>query len=202
MLDQGMPLPVNEFKRSETKRLYGEGKGSRVIASTLKENPTTTYRRLVRMGLSRSKSEAQAVKVLPVLVPFSNQSSPQNLRRLAIGEAIKWFMSRGYTPSLPVETTKYDLVVESDVGLQRVQVKSTTRIRDGSWCVQTCRLQYNSSLVARGSAGKRRRSSYSKGEVDLFFIVTSDGSKYLIPSEVIGTNQQVTLSHRFDLYKI
>mgnify|MGYP003391902124 CR=1 FL=1 len=199
-----MPHAKNESKRSQTAKLYSEGQGSRVIASILKENPTTTYRRLVRMGLIRNREEAKdiACKTQVLHLPFSKSSSSQNLRRSAVGEAIRWFLSRGYAPSIPVEPTRYDLIVESDHGLLKVQIKSTTRVQNGFWCVQLCRLQYNSTLVATGSAGKRRRQSYLKDEVDLFFIYTSDGSRYLIPLEAIGDNFQVSLNQKFDKYKV
>ena len=175
-----MPIPVNEAKRVKTKELYQNGKGSRVIASILHENPTTTYRRLVRMGLNRSKEEAQSIKLVePTAIPFSNILTQDTLRKSATGEAIRWFLSRGYTPSIPVEPVRYDLVVESDIGLLRVQVKSTTRKLGSFWCVQTCRLEYDKSLRSN-SSGKRKKTSYSKDDVDLFFVLTQDGSRYLV----------------------
>jgi len=81
--------------------------------------------------------------------------------------------------SLPVETARYDLVVESDVGLQRVQVKTGANERH----IGITRTIYGTG--ASPSTGKYGRQAYSKDEIDLFFIYTAAGAMYLIPIEVV-----------------
>jgi hypothetical protein len=157
------------------------------------------------MGVVRSRDEAYGLFhcVGEVPVPFGRSPSPVNVRSSAIGEAIRWFLERGYIPSVPLEPTRYDLVVESDGGLKRVQVKSSTS-KDGSgaWVARVYRTRYDSATTARGTAGKRRSVRYTKDEVDLFFIVVGDGSRYLIPLEVVGDTMRLNLGKKYERYKI
>ncbi|WP_430503102.1 group I intron-associated PD-(D/E)XK endonuclease [Micromonospora trifolii] len=113
---------------AQIRPLYESGQGCRVIATALSEHPAFVYKRVVAMGIARSRDQTYAARqaVPDVAVPFASAELPDRLRAAAIGEAIAWFLRRGYLPSIPVEPTRYDLVVESDDGLKRVQVKSTT----------------------------------------------------------------------------
>jgi hypothetical protein len=194
-----------EALRKRTRELYEQGKGCRSIASVLGEDPVATYKRLRRMGVVRSRDEAYGLAhcVEEVPIPFGRLPSQVNVRSSAIGEAVRWFLERGYIPSIPLEPTRYDLVVESDSGFKRVQVKSSTfQDRSGAWVTCTHRTQYDSTVVARGTAGKRRKVRYTKDEVDWFFIVVGDGSKYLIPLEVVGDTLRLSLGKKYENYKI
>lgn len=183
--------------------LYEQGVGCRVIATSLGENPVTIYKRVKRMGLVRSVEEA--AQVAPsVDIPFSRKEADTNLSASAIGIAIRWFMQRGYVPSIPVEPTQYDLVVESDKGFQKIQVKSTTarNPQSGCWVSYTSRSTYDRERESSNANGKRKRTPYSQGEIDLFFIVTGEGDLYLIPLEATGSALSINLDNKYAQYKL
>jgi hypothetical protein len=135
-------------------------------------------------------------------LPFAAPPDDRGLSAAAIGEAIAWFLRRGYAASVPVEPTRYDLVVESDEGFKRVQVKSSTR-RDpsGRWIVRIGRMQYDGNGTS-GSNGKRRGRPYAAGEVDLFLIVTGDRSIFLIPIDLVSGQVALTLDRKYAAYKV
>lgn len=178
--------------------LYAQGLGCRVIAAQLRENPVIIYKRLKCMGIIRSAHDAIRVQspVAPTL-PFSRGTEKRQLHRVAIARAILWFSERQYAVSLPLEPQQYDLIVDSDGGLLRVQVKSTTRReRSGGWLVATCRKAYDGSL-ASNAGGRRRAKSYSDSEIDQFFVVTGSGDLYLLPREVVGERKSLVLDTKY-----
>lgn len=178
--------------RQESERriheLYEQGNGCRRIAKVIERNDEYVYQVVRRLGIVRSRSEAyQLNHHIPATTnAFGQKVITKQLRSAAIGEAIKWFLERGYIASIPIEPARYDLIVESDVGLKRVQVKSTTfEAKKGKWEVRIGRTQYDPANVARTTAGKRKQVPYLIDEIDYFFIVTSAGKKYLIPIESV-----------------
>lgn len=201
----GKVRAVREAQRARTRELYQRGIGCRAVAKVLNENPVTTFRRLQRMGLIRDKTESYAAKheVTDHLHAFQQAPGARNLRSAAIGEAVRWFLERGYNPSIPVETARYDLIVESDRGFQRVQVKSaTTKSAYGNWNVRACRLQYDSAMSVT-TAGKRRSVTYTENEIDYFFVVTADNTKYLIPLAVTTTSAgKLVLGKKYAKFKV
>jgi PD-(D/E)XK endonuclease len=151
-------------------------------------------------GLDVSHFDGQAWAKRPidkVDAPFNRPRDPAALRRSATSLATAWFQARNYRVSVPVEPAPYDIVVESDAGLVRVQVKSTNRTERGRWIVSIVRQAY-----APSAAGGRSRRRYTANEVDFFFIVTGNEAKYLIPLEVAGDAQSLTLDGKYALYKL
>ncbi|MGW3608054.1 group I intron-associated PD-(D/E)XK endonuclease [Micromonospora sp. NPDC005161] len=135
-------------------------------------------------------------------LPFSAEESDAHLRTAAVGDAVSWFLRRGYATSLPVEPTRYDLIVESDEGLKKVQVKSTTsRDPAGRWTVGVGRLEYGlrDNLDCNG---RRGTTAYRPSEVDLFFIVTSGPDRYLIPIEATGGARSLTLDRKYGAFRV
>jgi hypothetical protein len=181
--------------------LYESGKGCRVIGAELGEDPVIVYRRVDAMGLARDKNQARQIAPMQA-VPFQGEASEQNLRTAALGEAASWFLRRGYVASVPLAVAQYNLVVESDNGFMCVQVKSTTsKDRYGRWCVGIARLEYGATIELNANSVRKRRS-YRSDEVDLFFIVTGDGDKYLIPLGVTGGATNLTLNEKYAAYKV
>jgi hypothetical protein len=132
-----------------------------------------------------------------------NGEASTNVREAAIGHAVAWFLSRGYTPSIPVASVRYDLVVDSDSGLQRIQVKSTTqRDRYGRWIVGITRLAYDRLKVERNAEGQRTRQAYGVDEIDFFFIVVADGSHYLIPVAETAGAANIVLNQKYAAYRV
>lgn len=131
-------------------------------------------------------------------VPFAREQDAKYLQKAAVSMAASWFMERGYMVSLPIEPALYDMVVESDDGLVRVQVKSTVRQdKAGRWAVRICRLAYD-----RHANSGRTRRSYSADEIDYFFVVTGCGDKYLIPLGIVQGIGALTLDSKYSSFKL
>jgi hypothetical protein len=130
-------------------------------------------------------------------LPFTDRQAPATPGRLGLSAAISWFLNRGYNPSIPVEPCFYDLVVESDDGLQRVQVKTTgSKSRDGYYRVRVGRGAYEQGAVSNAN-GKFRPRPYPAGSLDYFFIASGDGVNYLIPQHVIGGRVELSLTRKY-----
>ncbi|MEU4287147.1 group I intron-associated PD-(D/E)XK endonuclease [Kribbella sp. NPDC026596] len=111
---------------------------------------------------------------------FEQPFQPEMLRYAASAVAMAWFSLRGCAVALPIEPQEYDLLVTTDKGIQRVQVKTCgSRNGKGRWHVGVGRRPY----VLDKSAGKM---PYDPDSLDLFFILLGDGSIYLIPSAVLA----------------
>jgi hypothetical protein len=97
---------------------------------------------------------------------------------VGMGRAIAYFSSKCATVSIPLtDTQDYDLVVELEGVLKKVQVK-TTRFKAKSGFYDVC-------LVSKGGTKGEKYGTVKDGSCDLLFIATEDGVDYLIPvSEV------------------
>jgi hypothetical protein len=125
--------------------------------------------------------------IRPLPVPFSQLFDPTRLHQVGTAVATSWFLAHGYMVSVPVEPTTYDLVAESDDGLQRVQVKTTRSI-----AVSIKRTAYGNGTSP--SSGLYGRAPYKPGELDLFFIYTLAKSMYLIPFTAVEGMTALRLS--------
>lgn len=130
-------------------------------------------------------------------LPFHANPVPVTSGRLGLSTAISWFLSRGYAPSIPVEPCLYDLVVESDCGLQRIQVKTTGRkTSEGRYHALIGRAAYDSKVTAN-ARGRFRREAYPDGSIDFFFIVCANGAIYLIPQSRVSGLIELTLTRKY-----
>ncbi len=100
---------------------------------------------------------------------------------LAVANAIKHFVSAGYTVSIPLsDTAKYDLVVERDGVFQAVQSKYAGQRRSPG-------ISLVPLYVSGGnrSAGNRR-TKYQRGDFDILFVLCANGRAYAIPFEEVA----------------
>src|SRR3990167_9786685 len=98
---------------------------------------------------------------------------------VATGYAMAYFMSRGYTISLPVgDCEKYDLVVDFG-SLEKVQCKYTDykKNKGGGFSVEL--------RTYGGYREKVYSTKYEEGDFDKLYVYCSDGSQYLIPWEKV-----------------
>lgn len=181
--------------------MYEAGLGCRQIGKILDESPGLVYKQVAWMGINRDIRQASTTGVSKEVAPFSKPSRSTNVRDSAIGVAIDWFSSRGYVPSIPTSATTYDLIVESDAGLKRVQVKSTTVCRNDRWVVGIHRHVYRPEAEPN-ACGKFRKTSYTEKEMDLFFVLTSEGDIFLIPQGAVGAKTQLSLDVRYAPFKV
>lgn len=110
-----------------------------------------------------------------------------------LGIAIAYFVEQGHTVSLPLtDSQDYDLIVDIDNKLQRIQVKTTThKAKSGN---------YRVSFTTKG--GNKTCSTIkqlNKKAVEFIFVVTKDKDLYLIPSSVVG--QMATLNSSYEIFK-
>jgi len=182
------------------KPLYEKGMGCRLIGAQLHENHMIVYKRLKHLGLIRDSCSASRIKVLDIPNPFRQKPNSVKLRVSAIATAMQWFLHRGYMASFPVDAVRYDLITESDEGLLRIQVKTTTYQENGSWYVNIGRLTYTQEMEPT-TAGKRKKTPYLESEIDYFFIVTQDNDKYLIPIKAVLGLASISLK-KYKIYKV
>ncbi len=108
---------------------------------------------------------------------------------IGMGAALGWFLSQGYRVALPLgESQPWDLIVEDHEGrVLRVQVKTTThRSPYGRYVV---------TLATRGGnqSWNRVARKFDANVVELLFVLTDDGDRYLIPTHVIGACTALSL---------
>ena len=154
-----------------------------------------------RLGLDTSHfAYARSFKPVPgVAMPFGNGIKYGGQSGLSI--AARWFLDRGYIVSIPLEPAPYDLVTESDVGLKRVQVKTTRQLeKNGRYKAGIARKIHNAA-VPRNANGSRRRIPYSANEVDYFFVITPVLT-FLIPVNVVAGLYQITLDEKYAAFAV
>lgn len=100
--------------------------------------------------------------------------------------AIAYFGSNGFTVSVPLNDTQdYDLVVEIEGKLHKVQVKSTANKENK-----------NSYRVNLRSMGGTKGIEYKKvidTDIDLLFVLCKDKTMYLIPFDHITQRSTISL---------
>ena len=115
---------------------------------------------------------------------------------IGLGQAIAYFTKMGYVVSSPLNDSQdYDLVVEINEKLYKVQVKTTT-IKTGSGYYQP----YIKSCC------KNTKKSYiryaDEFKYDYLFVTADNLESWFIPKTVINQKVAVTLNKEFDQYKV
>lgn len=112
-----------------------------------------------------------------------------------LGMAIAYYTSNGYIVSLPLNDTQdYDLIVEKNNKLRRVQVKSTS-----------CKTKYGVYQVALKSCGGTIGKTYKTAintNIEDIFIFTGDKSMYIIPKEEINNKATLNICEKYIKYKV
>ena len=134
------------------------------------------------------------------MVAFSQQRFRNSKKQgdAGLGIAIGWFTEQGYTVCIPLtDSQDYDLVVEIKPPiLSRVQVKTSTyQTPRGSWEVGLRTAGGN-----RSGIGKIKK--LDPKAVDYLFIVTGDGSRYLIPSAEVCGSSRITLGNKYLYFRV
>lgn len=112
-----------------------------------------------------------------------------------LGMAIAYFSTNGYTVSIPLNDTQdYDLIVEKENLLQRVQVKSTGCIGKGN--------NYQVALKSCGGTSGKTNKTIIQTNVELLFILTANKEMYLIPKKEIRNKSTLSLCDKYERFKI
>lgn len=114
---------------------------------------------------------------------------------VGLGKAISYFTTLGKTVLLPLNDNQdYDLVVESDSLLQKVQVKTTSFKSNTGYIVQL--------KAVRSNKTKNKLYPFDNNTVDIVFVYCLDGTSYSIPSKEVKVKSSLTLSKAWDRFKI
>ena len=110
--------------------------------------------------------------------------------------AIAYFGANGYVVSIPLNDTQdYDLVVEKDRKLYKVQVKATGH-----------KGQNGSYVLGLRTCGGREAvvwKTVRDTDIDLLFALDADKNVYLIPKDVINNNcNSITLGKKYAKYLV
>lgn len=119
------------------------------------------------------------------------QTNSTRQGNVGVGSAISWFTLKGYTVSIPLtDSQDYDLVVDIDGSLKKVQVKTT---------YHKPKKHYEVNL--RVSSAKAIKHFDNK-KVDYVFALTESGERYLIPSENIQSRKCISLGSKYMEFKV
>lgn len=124
-----------------------------------------------------------------------NFSTNKEKGNAGLGIAIAYFSSHGYTVSIPLNDTQdYDLIVDKDNILSKIQVKSTS-----------CKTKYGIYQVALKSYGGTKGKTYKTlidTNIDKLFIVTDKLDMFLIPIRFIQNRSILNLCKKYKEFKI
>ena len=113
----------------------------------------------------------------------------------SLGIAIAYFSSHGYIVSIPLNDTQdYDLIVDKQNKLYKVQVKGTS--------FKTKHGIYQVALKSAGGTSGKVYKTIKDTNIDLVFIVTKDDGFYLIPKGVIKNKYTLNLGSEYQKYHL
>ena len=122
-------------------------------------------------------------------------SSNKDKGNSGLGIAIAYYSTNGYTVSIPLNDTQdYDLIVDKENVLKKVQVKATS-----------CKTKYDKYQVALKSCGGTKGKTYKtvvETNINELFVVTDAMDIFMIPVEIIKNKSTLNLCEKYEKYKI
>ena len=113
---------------------------------------------------------------------------------VGLGMAIAYYSSNGYIVSIPLNDTQdYDLIVEKDNIIKRVQVKTTS-----------CKDKNEKYQVALKSCGGTKGITYKTlkdTNIEELFIFLENKEIYILPIEEIKNRSTLTICDKYKKYK-
>lgn len=111
-----------------------------------------------------------------------------------LGCAIAWFTLQNYIVAIPLNDNQtYDLLVDKDGAISRVQVKTTGFKRRGGYVAQIKSTRHNMKDF--------KTNLFEANSCDLLYILVEDGGQYLIPSSEITAKHELAL-RKYEKYKV
>lgn len=102
--------------------------------------------------------------------------------------AIYYYTSKGFIVSKPLfENVPYDLIVDKDGKLYRVQVKTCRNTTSGG------KFRVNLRTTGGNRSGKGKSKTISSSEVDLVFVLLSDGRSLEIDASSVDGKTTVNV---------
>jgi hypothetical protein len=117
---------------------------------------------------------------------------------MALGKAIAYFLSHGYEVCLPIgDKRDYDLIIEKNGKLARVQVKFGGLYNNKTKCIVALR-------VMGGNQSFFYTKRYNAGAFEYLFVHTAKGDSYLLPwkGEVVGKSSLCIEAQKYNSYKV
>ena len=112
-----------------------------------------------------------------------------------LGMAIAYFSTNDYVVSIPLNDTQdYDLIVEKNGILQRVQVKATGCIGKGG--------NYQVALKSCGGTKGKTYKTVIETKVELLFVLAENKKMYLIPREKIENYSTLSLCDKYEKFRV
>lgn len=113
-----------------------------------------------------------------------------------LGQAIAYFTMKGYDVALPLtDSADWDLIVEIDGTLKRVQVKTSSQISERNVMI------FNADVKGGNMSFNKPSKTIQEQGWDLIFLhhlVTN--AQALIPKEVLKTKGQINLGKKYKQY--
>lgn len=120
---------------------------------------------------------------------FEKASNTKKQGDIGLGSAIAHFTKMGFTVCLPLtDSQDYDLVVEVDGKLNKVQIK-TSSLKTAYGEIYTVGLRVLGGNQSWNGVAKH----FDNTKVDYLFILLEDGRKYLIPSSKIDSKSSINV---------
>lgn len=182
---------MTEIDKEAVSKLFDQGLGSRQIASKLGyKHHVSVLKCLRKLGRTRPRGcVAENSKLSLILKKDETQ-----LRLAAEHFAKFFFILNGFNVLIPEIGAPYDLVVDMEGGLQKVQVKSSTARKSNSYEFTLRRTRNNSKGF--------RTTFYSSKECDWFFLLDLDLNAWLIPFDLLKGKGRIIPKSRFPGYKV
>ena len=124
-----------------------------------------------------------------------NFSTNKEKGNTSLGIAIAYYVSNGYTVSIPLNDTQdYDLIVDKDNNLKRVQVKSTS-----------CITKSGNYQVALKSCGGTKGNTYKRiidTCIEEVFILTEKLDMYIIPIKELKNRSTLSICDKYKKFKV
>lgn len=127
---------------------------------------------------------------------FTNCKTTKDQGNIGVASAISYFSRLCYTVSIPLNDSQdYDLIVDIDNVLHKVQVK-TTKHKSPSDC-------YVASLKSSGGTNGSIYGRVCESNCTLLYILCNNGDTYLIPYNAYKDNtNSITLGEKYFEYLV
>lgn len=121
---------------------------------------------------------------------LKNLGSSKVKGNVGVGRAIQYFTSQGFVVSIPLNDSQgYDLIVEIEHKLYRIQVKTST-VTGGygeSWDIAL--------RTTGGTRNNKTAKNFDSASCDSIFVVVDTGRMWLIPTDHVKAKTSITVGH-------
>ena len=125
---------------------------------------------------------------------FQEIKNPKHQGSIGEARAVYEYTKMGMVVSKPIMDCDYDLLVDDGNTIKRVQVKTTTQKRNNH---PICNLR-----VMGGNQSFTTTKNRSQNDWDILFVMSNDGSCWSIPSNEFRTETSLTLTEKFDSFRL